>query len=380
MRVFVSMPYGKKTGPLYEGGPMVEIDFDDVWDGLISRAIPRGWHALRADLSSRAGPIEQEYLECLLSYEVVIGDITFHNPNVFYELGLRDVFVPSGSILIGHRDSKLPVCLQSSRLIHYSWRDAPTTTAFPFIEELHAALVNQIKHPNPGKNQVHILWPGMTVDVHGGMESIGTAELVRGTGSSTESAERSHHVPGQSSEGFRLHDPLAIQPKPSKSLDEDGLKQIWVPLRSVDPPTERRAAPKLEFERLLDKGVPSRSPDLLRNAAFEDEETSLQHEENPERILADEVDDLRRISLQVVYERFGLTRFHVEDLLTELERHPRLSKVGPRKIAEDLVEQRLIVQKDSSAKISRDGLVFATEEPPVTIWGSGASRHERKGN
>jgi hypothetical protein len=69
VKVFVAMPYGVRRAVLdedKEGAETLEIDFDDVWHGLIEPALPNGWEAFRADELNRPGLIDQVYIERLL--------------------------------------------------------------------------------------------------------------------------------------------------------------------------------------------------------------------------------------------------------------------------------------------------------------------------
>jgi hypothetical protein len=111
VKVFVAMPYGVRNAVLdhtIEGASPVEIDFDDVWHGLIEPALPPGWTAFRADELTRPGLIDQVYIERLLDADLVVADLTFANPNVYYELGIRQALSPRGTLLIAHRGTYKP--------------------------------------------------------------------------------------------------------------------------------------------------------------------------------------------------------------------------------------------------------------------------------
>jgi hypothetical protein len=100
VNVFVAMPYGVRNAildPTVEDARPVQIDFDDVWHGLIEPALPDGWTAFRADELNRPGIIGQVYIERLLDADLVVADITFANPNVYYELGIRQALSPRGT-------------------------------------------------------------------------------------------------------------------------------------------------------------------------------------------------------------------------------------------------------------------------------------------
>lgn len=124
--LFASMPFGRKSGPL-AGGELL-IDFDVVWVELFRPAGPEGWTMIRIDEVDEPGLIPTQYLDYLHSAEVVIFDITFANPNVYYELGLRHAVAPNKCILVAQHLTQLPFNLQQYRVLFYdftnqtSWR------------------------------------------------------------------------------------------------------------------------------------------------------------------------------------------------------------------------------------------------------------------
>ena len=50
---------------------------------------PRGYEVVRADRISQPGSITIQVLEHVINSEIVVADLTDHNPNVFYELAVR---------------------------------------------------------------------------------------------------------------------------------------------------------------------------------------------------------------------------------------------------------------------------------------------------
>lgn len=80
MKAFIVRPFGEKNG----------INFDRVERELINPAlkaldIPGG----TTGLITYAGNIRTDMFEQLLVADLVIADISIHNANVFYELGVR---------------------------------------------------------------------------------------------------------------------------------------------------------------------------------------------------------------------------------------------------------------------------------------------------
>lgn len=94
-------------------------DYENVLKAAIQGARPR-INVLRADECAVPGTITTDILTHLMYDSFVIADITFPNPNVYYELGLRHCFKP-GTILIKNAGIKIkaPFDLSHQRYIEY---------------------------------------------------------------------------------------------------------------------------------------------------------------------------------------------------------------------------------------------------------------------
>src|ERR1044071_3370250 len=101
-RLFVAMPYGERESCLDDRSTnkKVKINFNAVWEGILSPAVPEDFIAKRADELQESGIIDQLYIEWLLEAEVVLADLTFGNPNVYYELGIRQALSKRGTVLV----------------------------------------------------------------------------------------------------------------------------------------------------------------------------------------------------------------------------------------------------------------------------------------
>ncbi len=84
-RAFIVRPFGTKGG----------IDFDRVEGELIAPALEGlGITAHTTEEIARAGNIRTDMFERLLLADLVIADISIHNANVYYELGVRHALRP----------------------------------------------------------------------------------------------------------------------------------------------------------------------------------------------------------------------------------------------------------------------------------------------
>lgn len=66
-----------------------------------------GLTAVRADEIARPGSITLQVIEHVLEAQAVVADLTEHNPNVFYELGIRHT-ARKPTVLIAEEGERLP--------------------------------------------------------------------------------------------------------------------------------------------------------------------------------------------------------------------------------------------------------------------------------
>jgi hypothetical protein len=80
MRAFIVRPFGPKSG----------IDFDAIENKLIFPALDRLEITGRTTAEvMKPGNIREDMFQLLLTADLVIADVTLHNANVYYELGIR---------------------------------------------------------------------------------------------------------------------------------------------------------------------------------------------------------------------------------------------------------------------------------------------------
>ncbi len=81
-----------------------------------------GFSVDRVDLMNNNGSITNQILECLRVYELVIADLSDHNPNVFYELGYRSSLnLPI--IQLKSTGSNIPFDIASIKTLDYDLSD-----------------------------------------------------------------------------------------------------------------------------------------------------------------------------------------------------------------------------------------------------------------
>jgi hypothetical protein len=89
---------------------------DMVLESLVRRALESDWDVIRADQITSPGMISGQVIEHLLNSRLVVADLSFHNPNVFYELALRHAVGKPTVHLIRAGDS-IPFDLKDFRTI-----------------------------------------------------------------------------------------------------------------------------------------------------------------------------------------------------------------------------------------------------------------------
>ena len=115
---FVMMPFGEKVNVAN-----MKIDFDTVYRQLISPAIRQAQlKPIRDDEKKLGGLIIKTMFERIIFCDYAIADITYDNPNVFYELGIRHAVRPFTTIIISEQsNSTLPFDLSPVRVIYYEY-------------------------------------------------------------------------------------------------------------------------------------------------------------------------------------------------------------------------------------------------------------------
>ncbi|MEM7188551.1 MAG: tetratricopeptide repeat-containing protein [Pseudomonadota bacterium] len=143
LRAFIVRPFGTKSA-----GSGLEVDFDKVETELISPALDAVQLAGRTtgEIITQ-GNIRQDMFQQLLVADVVVADITIHNANVFYELGLRHALRDRVTILLRGRSTSqgtdaVPFDLKTDRYLAYDVAD-PAGTHEALVDMLRASMRNE---------------------------------------------------------------------------------------------------------------------------------------------------------------------------------------------------------------------------------------------
>lgn len=114
MRAFIIRPFGTQK----------EIDFNEVADVLISPALAAVGAEGRETLDIvESGNIRADMFRRLLTADIVVADLSIHNANVFYELGIRHALRNHGTVMLRCDADKFPFDLQTDRYFVYKKGD-----------------------------------------------------------------------------------------------------------------------------------------------------------------------------------------------------------------------------------------------------------------
>jgi hypothetical protein len=103
--------------PIGEEGSEHRKHSDMIHASFIERALEGlDLHLIRADRITQPGMITAQVIQYLLKSKVVVADLSFHNPNVFYELAIRHM-TGLPTVHIVRKDDKLPFDLKDFRTI-----------------------------------------------------------------------------------------------------------------------------------------------------------------------------------------------------------------------------------------------------------------------
>ena len=133
MRAFIIRPFGTKTD-----GKGNEIDFNKVADALIGPALDAIGAEGRETLDIvESGNIRVDMFRRLLTADLVVADLSIHNANVFYELGIRHALRDHGTLMLRSDADAFPFDLQTDRYFTYDKND-PKASLPQLIDSLRA--------------------------------------------------------------------------------------------------------------------------------------------------------------------------------------------------------------------------------------------------
>lgn len=117
------------VSPIGDAGSDVRKNADQLYQHIIKPVCEScGFSAQRVDEFNTSGSITQEILDALNDYELVIADLTGHNPNVFFEIGYRTKS-QKPIIHLKRKDEIIPFDVSAIRTFEYDLTDLDMVTA-----------------------------------------------------------------------------------------------------------------------------------------------------------------------------------------------------------------------------------------------------------
>lgn len=129
--------------PIGDEGSEYRKHSDLFLESIISPVIQQfDLRVVRADQIDKPGTITNQIIEYIFKSRIVIADLSFHNPNVFYELALRHASkLPTVQII--RKSDRIPFDLSQSRTIIIDTTDIYTLV--PKLETYKAEIGSQVR-------------------------------------------------------------------------------------------------------------------------------------------------------------------------------------------------------------------------------------------
>lgn len=153
--------------PIGEEGSEARKHSDLFLGSIVEPAIePLNLKVVRADSIDTPGLITNQIIEYILRSKLVIADLSFHNPNVFYELALRHISrLPT--IQIVRKGDAIPFDIGNFRTIILDCSDIYTLV--PKLETYKSEIASQARRvladPNTVENPVTSVYPNLSLNL-----------------------------------------------------------------------------------------------------------------------------------------------------------------------------------------------------------------------
>jgi hypothetical protein len=125
--------------PIGEEGSEIRLRSDKILRHIIEPAAKTcGYKTVRADKISEPGIITSQIIQHLVDDELVVADLSGHNPNVFYELAIRHV-VRKPVVQLIQKGELIPFDVSAIRTIRFDYQDLDSAA------QCHDDLLKQIR-------------------------------------------------------------------------------------------------------------------------------------------------------------------------------------------------------------------------------------------
>ena len=154
LTAFIIRPFGTKDvllpgkedvvdGAKVRVSKLMKVNFDAVHQKLIGPALGRLHIAANTtEAVIEAGNIREDMFHLLMTADLVVADMTLHNPNVFYELGIRHAFRDKFTFLIRGEGNDDPFDLKTDRYFRYN-HERPEESVDTLYKAIRATLASE---------------------------------------------------------------------------------------------------------------------------------------------------------------------------------------------------------------------------------------------
>jgi SMODS and SLOG-associating 2TM effector domain 1/Protein of unknown function (DUF4231) len=245
MRAFVIRAFGQQGG----------VDFERVHTELIAPALQQAGVDGGGTTGEivEAGNIREDMFLELYRADIVLADVSIHNANVFYELGIRHAARPRSTVLINAKIDQIPFDLRTDRYLKYD-PNSPGASLAELVQVLRESLASE-RVDSP----VLRLLPGVTPGPHTSL-----LDLPRALAEDIEQARENRRAGdlrliAEEVMGLRFEEAgLRVAAQASGHVGDDtGAQRAWERLREVHQDD-------LQVNRAL-SDIYRRVPDLIRS-------------------------------------------------------------------------------------------------------------------
>lgn len=155
------------VSPIGEDGSDTRKHADLFSSSIVEPALEQfGLKLIRADQIESPGIITRQILDYIINSRLVIADLSFHNPNVFYELAIRHLMRKPIVQIVRTRD-RIPFDISQSRTIKID--DIDIYTFVPkipvYIATISAQVRQALENPDSGDNPISIYYPALSAEI-----------------------------------------------------------------------------------------------------------------------------------------------------------------------------------------------------------------------
>jgi hypothetical protein len=153
--------------PIGDEGTAQRLHSDLFLESIVQPALEQfKLEVVRADKIDKTGFITKQIIEYLIKSRLVIADLSFHNPNVFYELAIRHA-IRKPIVQIIQKGDKIPFDVNQSRTIIID--NSSIYSLVPTIDAYRSEIATQVRsaleNPESTDTPLSLFYPSFSVNI-----------------------------------------------------------------------------------------------------------------------------------------------------------------------------------------------------------------------